>query len=42
MTPIAWWGKNYLIHPSVKGWEPLLLDNHPFTHIRLVPQPPKR
>jgi oligopeptide transport system substrate-binding protein len=42
MTPIAWWGKNYLIHPSVEGWEPLLLDCHPFTHIRLVPQPAKR
>ena len=42
MTPISWWGKNYLLHPSVEGWEPLLLDNHPFTHIRLVPQPPKR
>jgi oligopeptide transport system substrate-binding protein len=42
MTPIAWRGKNYLIHPSVKGWEPLLLDNHPFTHVRLVPQPPNR
>lgn len=41
-TPIAWWGKNYLIHPSVKGWEPLLLDNHPFTHVRLIPQTPKR
>lgn len=42
MTPIAWWGKNYLIHPSVKGWEPLLLDNHPFTNVRLIPQPPQR
>ncbi len=42
MTPISWWGKNYLLHSSVKGWDPLLLDNHPFTHIRLVPQPPKR
>jgi oligopeptide transport system substrate-binding protein len=36
MTPIAWWGKNYLIHPSVKGWHPLLLDNHPYTAVRLV------
>ena len=42
MTPISWWGKNYLLHPSVKGWQPLLLDNHPFTHVRLVPPPPKR
>tara|TARA_B110000037_G_scaffold161873_1_gene182839 strand:+ start:28960 stop:30525 length:1566 start_codon:yes stop_codon:yes gene_type:complete len=38
ITPIAWWGKNYLIHPSVKGWEPLLLDNHPFKNLKLVPQ----
>lgn len=38
MTPIAWQGKNYLIHPSVKGWEPLLLDNHPFTSVELIPQ----
>jgi len=38
ITPIAWFGKNYLIHPSVKGWEPLLLDNHPFKNLKLVPQ----
>ncbi len=38
VAPIAWWGKNYLLHPSVKGWEPLLLDNHPFTSLKLVPQ----
>ena len=38
IAPIAWWGKNYLIDPSVKGWEPLLLDNHPFTSVKLVPQ----
>ena len=38
IAPIAWWGKNYLLHPSVKGWEPLLLDNHPFKSLTLVPQ----
>jgi oligopeptide transport system substrate-binding protein len=38
IAPIAWRGKNYLIHPSVKGWEPLLLDSHPYTSVRLVPQ----
>ena len=37
MTPISWWGKNYLIHPSVKGWHPLLLDSHPYTAVRLAP-----
>ena len=34
VTPIAWMGKNYLISPVVKGWEPLLLDNHPFTSLK--------
>lgn len=38
VAPIAWWGKNYLIQPSVKGWEPLLLDSHPYTAVKLVPQ----
>ena len=42
IAPIAWQGKNYLIHPSVKGWEPLLLDNHPFTSVDLVPQETSR
>lgn len=37
IAPLAWWGKNYLIDSSVKGWEPLLLDNHPYTAVRLVP-----
>ena len=37
VTPIAWWGKNYLLSPDVKGWNPLLLDNHPYTRVRLVP-----
>lgn len=38
MTPVAWKSKNYLIHPAVKGWEPTLLDCHPYTAVRLVPQ----
>ena len=43
IIPISWWGKNYLIHPSLEGWEPLLLDSHPYTDLRLVPQSaPKR
>lgn len=37
IAPIAWWGKNYLLSPSVKGWNPLLLDGHPFKSLRLVP-----
>lgn len=35
IMPIAWWAKSYLIHPSVKGWYPLLLDNHPYQSLRL-------
>lgn len=38
-APVAWKGKNYLIHPSVQGWNPMLLDCHPYTSVRLV-QPP--
>ena len=37
VTPVAWWGKNYLLSPDVQGWDPLLLDNHPYTRVRLVP-----
>jgi oligopeptide transport system substrate-binding protein len=42
IAPIVWRGKNFLIHPSVEGWYPLLLDNHPFNSVRLVPQGIKR
>ncbi len=31
----AWYARNYLLDPSVEGWYPLLLDNHPFDSIRL-------
>jgi oligopeptide transport system substrate-binding protein len=34
---IAWQARNYLIHPSVEGWHPLLLSNNPYQSIRLVP-----
>jgi len=34
---IAWQSRNYLIHPSVEGWHPLLLANNPYESIRLVP-----
>jgi oligopeptide transport system substrate-binding protein len=40
MAPVAWRSKNYLIHQSVKGWEPALLDCHPYTNVSLV-QPKK-
>ncbi|MBC7979853.1 MAG: peptide ABC transporter substrate-binding protein [Armatimonadetes bacterium] len=42
VAPIAWWGKNYLMHPAVQGWEPLLLDSHPYTSLKLVPMKPSR
>ncbi len=42
IAPIAWKAKNYLLHPSVKGWYPLLLDSHPYNSVELVPQATKR
>jgi oligopeptide transport system substrate-binding protein len=32
---IAWYARNYFLHPAVEGWYPLLLDNHPFQSLRL-------
>ncbi len=29
--------RNYLLHPDVKGWHPLILDNHPYKFLRLEP-----
>jgi oligopeptide transport system substrate-binding protein len=37
MVVVAWQARNYLLHPSVEGWNPLLLANNPFQFIRLVP-----
>jgi oligopeptide transport system substrate-binding protein len=34
---VAWQARNYLVHPSVEGWYPLLLSNNPYQFIRLVP-----
>jgi oligopeptide transport system substrate-binding protein len=34
---IAWQARNYLIHPSLEGWHPLLLSNNPYQFLRLVP-----
>ena len=36
MAPVAWRSKNYLIDSSVKGWDPVLLDCHPYTNVSLV------
>ncbi len=35
IIPIYWYTTNYLLHTSVKGWEPLLLNNHPYKFVDL-------
>lgn len=35
IVPISFYTRNYLLRPEVKGWHPLLLDNHPWGAIRL-------
>ncbi len=35
IIPISYQARNYLLRPEVKGWHPLLLDNHPWDAIRL-------
>jgi oligopeptide transport system substrate-binding protein len=37
IIPVAWQARNYLVHPSLEGWHPLLLANNPYQFIRLVP-----
>lgn len=37
IVPVAYGSRNYLHRPEVKGWFPLLLDNHPYKGIRLDP-----
>ncbi|GAA5496250.1 hypothetical protein Rhal01_02433 [Rubritalea halochordaticola] len=37
IMPVAWYSRNYLIHPAVKNYTPLLLDNHPYKQIELIP-----
>jgi oligopeptide transport system substrate-binding protein len=37
IIPIAWYSRLYLHRPEVKGWHPLVLDNHPWDNIRLEP-----
>jgi oligopeptide transport system substrate-binding protein len=39
VAPIGWHSRNYLHHPSAKGWYPLLLDNHPWKSIYLESTP---
>src|SRR5690606_35830157 len=35
VLPIYWYTRVYLLHPDVRNWHPLLLDNHPYKHIDL-------
>jgi len=35
LIPIYWYTRNYLLHPSVKGWHPNILDRHDYTELYL-------
>jgi oligopeptide transport system substrate-binding protein len=35
LIPIYWYTRNYLLHPSVKGWYPNILDRHDYTELYL-------
>ena len=37
VMPIYWYTRVYLKHPSVKNWNPLLLDNIPYKYVDLEP-----
>ena len=35
ILPLYWYTRNYLLHTDVQGWDPLLLDNHPYKFVKL-------
>jgi oligopeptide transport system substrate-binding protein len=37
MIPIFWYTSNHLVHPSVTGWYPNIVDDHPYKFIDLKP-----
>lgn len=37
ILPVAWYTRLYLHRPEVRGWHPLVLDNHPWKTITLQP-----
>lgn len=37
VLPLYWYTRVYLLHPDVRHWHPLLLDNRPYQHIDLIP-----
>ena len=36
IAPIYWYTQCYLLHESVQGWSPLLLNNHPYKFLDLT------
>jgi oligopeptide transport system substrate-binding protein len=37
--PIYFYTRQYLLHPSVKGWGNKVMDNHPYKFVDLVEAP---
>jgi hypothetical protein len=37
VLPVVFNKNKFLIRPEVQGWYPTLLDQHPFTAVKLVP-----
>jgi oligopeptide transport system substrate-binding protein len=35
VIPLYFYTRNYLLQPSVKGWSPNLIDNHPWKYVHL-------
>ena len=35
MLPVYFYTNAYLLNPSVKGWNPTILDNHPYKYVYL-------
>jgi oligopeptide transport system substrate-binding protein len=35
ILPIYFYTRPFLIHPSVRGWNPNILDHHPYKHVWL-------
>ncbi len=38
IIPIYWYNKPRLVHPAVHGWNPKLLDNHPWQDLDMGPE----
>lgn len=36
IVPIYWYTRTYLKDPRLRGWEPTLLDNHPYKYVSLA------